>query len=86
MEFAERMLREHGFQVDYVVSHCLPTGAAAAAGVGTHGPDRLTDFFEHMLRDEKLRFGQWHCGHYHRQGSACDTRYVMHYRDIMRLL
>lgn len=86
MEFADRELAKHGYKVDYVITHCLPTSIASAFSGGLYKPDKLTDFFDHLLRDRDLQFQEWHCGHYHRVSRVLGLPFFIHYEDITRLL
>lgn len=84
MDFAYSQLKDRGFKVDYVITHCLPTTIAASIR-GNYNADVLTDFFDRLLKDG-LQFKEWHCGHYHRIGRALGSTYNLHYKDIVRLI
>lgn len=52
------------FQVDYVITHCLPQEAASIFSMGLYKSDSLTMYFNKLLHDG-LKFEHWYCGHYH---------------------
>lgn len=51
------------FNVDYVITHCLPSNIAHK--MGWFGRDSLTDYFEELILNYNLTFEKWYCGHYH---------------------
>ena len=57
-------------QVDYVITHCLPSSVQHQLfGDNSIYPDNaLTDFFDEINR--KMRYQQWFSGHYHRDGTV----------------
>ena len=63
MERGKRNLETANFKVDYVLSHCLPSGIASE--IGWIGKDSLTDYFEELIFYYNLTFKKWYCGHYH---------------------
>lgn len=50
-------------KVDYVLTHCLPTGIASE--IGWIGKDYLMDYLQDLILDYDLEFKKWYCGHYH---------------------
>ena len=80
MERGLRNLSMNNWTVDYVISHCMPSGIAAAAGL----TDRniLTQYLETI--NEKLTFRKWFFGHYHENRTILD-RYIMLYEQIIRI-
>lgn len=75
-------LEQHGYQVDYVISHCLPQTVAATGGF--FKPDALTEYFDELIFNG-LTFKEWHCGHYHKDIRLLD-KYYIHYHGIERLV
>lgn len=82
LERGKDTLRNAGYKVDYVLTHCLPQTVCGA--LGYYGSDHLTQYFDELL-EEGLEFKEWHCGHHHRIYDALD-KYHIHYEDIQRLL
>lgn len=63
MEYGKAILAEHNNEVDFVISHCLPQQAAAVFSRGGYKHDKLTNYFDEIV--EENRFTKWYCGHYH---------------------
>ena len=82
MDFGEQTLKENNYEVDYVISHCLPQEAVVLAGF--YGSDALTMYFNKLIHDG-LKFKEWHCGHYHRNERIMSKFYI-HYDDIKRIV
>ncbi len=86
MREARANLLGHRMQVDYVITHCLPsTVQHQLFGENSMYPDnRLTNFFDEL--NEKLTYQAWYSGHYHRDGTVL-TNPKMHiiYQKVRRL-
>ncbi|MBD5142135.1 MAG: metallophosphoesterase [Oscillospiraceae bacterium] len=86
MQEARANLLGHRLQVDYVITHCLPTSIQHALfGENSVYPDNLlTDFLEEVAC--KLNYQHWYCGHYHHDGTII-TNPKMHiiYRKVKLL-
>lgn len=63
MEYGKKVLAEHNNEVDFVISHCLPQQAAAIFSSGGYKHDKLTNYFDEIVEENK--FTKWYCGHYH---------------------
>lgn len=74
-------LQNHNYDVDFVVSHCLPQSVASM--LGFYGSDRLTKYFDSLL-DSGLKFKRWICGHYHRNQDI--DQYTILYERIERIV
>ena len=74
-------LQNHNYDVDFVVSHCLPQSVASM--LGFYGSDRLTKYFDSLL-DRGLKFKRWYSGHYH----ICKDidQYTILYEKIERIV
>jgi len=81
-EEAIRNLKRHNWAVDYVITHCAPTGIALSMKRHNEA-DRLTDFLQTVR--EKLEFHYWLFGHYHRN-EIIDEKYVLLYERLVRVL
>lgn len=74
-------LERAGWRVDYVITHCAPTGVVRQLN-RDYQPDTLTDFLEMVER--RLEFGHWLFGHYHRN-QAVDEKHTLLWEDIVQL-
>lgn len=74
-DFAEKTLKENNYEVDYVISHCLPQDVASA--VGFTESDKLTTWFNKILLEDKLKFHRWYCGHYHMDTTVMGKFHIM---------
>ncbi len=78
---AERNLAACGYSVDFIVTHCCPSGIANSLDEGQYRPDRLTDYFAALA--ERCRFRYWFFGHYH-DNRVIQQRYILLYEQIIR--
>lgn len=83
MERGFRALEAVNYEVDYVITHCLPHDVASVLSHCTFYPDRLTLYFNNILR--RLRFDRWYCGHYHCDRTVMGKFHVL-YHNIERIL
>jgi len=81
-ETASRNLDACDWKVDYIVSHCCPSGIADIIGGGLYQSDRLTDFFEELK--ERCDFNYWFFGHYH-DNRALMRKYILLYEQIVEV-
>lgn len=70
------------WNVDYVISHCAPTGVQKVIN-DAFGGDELTDFLDKISKD--LEFKCWFCGHYHKDIDI-GQNYMVLYRDVVRIV
>ncbi len=76
-------LEAAGNAVDYIVTHCAPTGIQSLLSDGEYRPDRLTDYFEKL--SQNVRFRNWFFGHYH-DNRVIEKRFALLYEQIVRIL
>lgn len=79
MERGSKTLEQAGWNVDLVVTHCLPTGIQGLLG-DDYKPDRLTDYLEDIR--SRLCFDYWICGHYH-NNLRIGQKYLVLYEMIL---
>lgn len=86
MEKGIKELEAVNYEVDYVITHCLPHDVAYMLSMYAGGfyPDRLMFYFNDLLR-RGLRFDRWYCGHYHTDRTVMGKFHVL-YRNIERIL
>lgn len=77
-------LKAVDFNVDYVITHCLPHDLVSMLGGCVYYPDALTLYFNDLLH-RGLRFEKWYCGHYHTNRRIMGKFQVL-YDEIQRLL
>lgn len=82
MDFGIDILGKHNWEVDYVISHCLPQEVCSM--LGYRNSDSLTNYFNELLHNG-LKFKEWHAGHYHVNERIMGKFYI-HYEDIMRII
>lgn len=70
-------LAKHNNEVDFVVSHCLPSSVQAVMSYGAYKNDILTTYF-HNLISNGLKFTKWYSGHYHFNGSIMGKFHVFY--------
>lgn len=74
---AMEQLAKHDFKVDYIISHCAPTGIHCLMGYDS--PDDATNFLQRIA--EEAEFKQWFFGHYHGDRNI-NPEFVLMYNDI----
>ena len=84
LEKGRKALEAVNYEVDYVITHCLPHDVAAVLSRCTFYPDRLSLYFNDLLH-RGLRFHRWYCGHYHCDQTVMGKFHVL-YRDIRRIV
>ena len=82
MKRGEQSLNENDYEVDYVITHCLPQDVASA--IGFTSADCLTQYFSNLLYDG-LKFNKWYCGHYHCEKQIFGKFNIL-YESIIRIL
>lgn len=75
-------LEKVNYKVDYIISHCCPTGLLTLIGGPNFEKDILTDYFQQI--SEKCEFKKWFFGHYH-DYRQINSQYVLLYEDIIPL-
>lgn len=75
-------LEKVNFEVDYVITHCLP--CRISTKMYPDDEDIATLYLD-ILLDKGLKFKAWHCGHYHRTAQLED-KYYIHFNDIQRIV
>ena len=63
-------LEKVNFEVDYVITHCLPFKISSQ--LYPDDDDIATLYFDSLLA-KGLKFKEWHCGHYHRTTTLEDS-------------
>jgi hypothetical protein len=81
-EEADISLTKHGWKVDYIVSHCAPSGVASISNDRAYQADCLTNFLQQV--SERCEFQKWFCGHYHNDTTLLG-KYRLLYEDIIEV-
>jgi hypothetical protein len=79
---ATENLAAHENKVDYIITHCCPTGILPYVRSIGHESDALTDFFDEI--NDKVEFQKWFFGHYHYYVNI-DNKYQLLYENIILL-
>lgn len=65
-DYAVANLEKHDFNVDIVISHTCPRSLIGNLGLfDAKINDPVAGFFDHLLKDKKIKFNEWHFGHFH---------------------
>lgn len=91
MQEGIRNLEKVDWKVDYVISHCLSSGAQKKLERSftderfgkVYEEDVLTKYFDEL--EEKLTFERWYCGHYHLNRDI-DEKHTVLYETIVPLV
>ncbi len=80
-------LKNHGFNVDFILSHDMPTStltlyATCFRGFAPH-PDRLNNYFDDIRA--KTNYKHWFCGHYHDERNVTQQEHIL-YEQITRIV
>ena len=79
---ARANLDRAGWEVDYIITHCCPSGVQDIFGGGLYQRDVLTEFFDEVR--QRCQFKYWFFGHYH-EDMVIEKKYVMLYEQIIKL-
>ncbi len=79
---ARANLEQHGWAVDYIVTHCCPTSVQDELSGGMYQADRLTDFLDEVT--QKCQFRYHFFGHYH-DNKVVQKKFVLLYEQIIKL-
>lgn len=79
---ARTTLDRAGWAVDYIITHCCPSGVQNELGGGMYQRDALTDFFDEVR--QRCQFKYWFFGHYH-QNAVIQKQFVLLYEQIIKL-
>ena len=80
---ADLNLQKAGYDVDFILTHCLPTSLHLSAGEGRYEADALTDYLEQVR--EHTTYKYWFCGHYHWDHNITDSEKIL-YSQIVRVV
>ncbi len=75
-------LQKHGGEVDYIITHCLPSDLQKRYSQGRYRRDLLTDYL--MYIKMKVKYRHWYCGHYHTDLDLVDDVTVL-YDEIRQI-
>jgi hypothetical protein len=81
MKHAMEQLAKHDFKVDYIISHCAPTGIHCLMGYDS--PDAATNFLQQVA--EKTEFKKWYFGHYHDDRNI-NPEFILAYNSILPIV
>ena len=84
-EYAEarRNLERVNYEVDYIITHCVPDSVQDELSDGRYLHDKLTGFLEEVKN--KAKFQYWLAGHYHENRNVGD-KFVILYEQIMQVV
>jgi hypothetical protein len=86
LEEALKIICAHEKKVDYVLSHCAPTGLQrkiqAITRDDTHPVNELTEFLQRIY--DECEFRSWFCGHYHHSMNVEKNFHVL-YESVVPL-
>ena len=83
MDHGINTLEANNYEVDYVITHCLPQEVASVFSMGLYEPDDLTMYFNKLLYNH-LKFHRWYCGHYHIDRRIMGKFEIL-YENIVRI-
>lgn len=76
-------LEDVNYEVDYVITHCLPQDVSVC--IGCMDGDYLTQYFNDLLLINGLKFNKWYCGHYHCEKQIFGKFNIL-YEKIVRIV
>lgn len=81
LKTATDSLTDHGFKVDYVLTHCAPSRIQEKGWPG-YETDSMTDFLQSLA--DNVLFGSWFFGHYH-EDRIIANKFVCTYQNVIRI-
>lgn len=82
MEEGYKNLSEHGWKVDYIVTHCCPGQIQHLVDAKLDEQNELTAYFD-FIRGE-CNYEKWYLGHYHADKNL-SAKEILLYHSIIRL-
>jgi hypothetical protein len=82
MDRGIKNLEKVGYDVDFVVTHCLPLRVSSL--LYFDDSDKLTRYYDKLL-DSGLKFDKWYAGHYH-ASKQLQGKYEILYENILRIV
>ncbi len=82
MEEGRKNLEKNDWNVDFVLTHCAPTGITAVVTMGDHDQNDFTEYLQEIM--EKLTYKKWFFGHYH-MNKVVYANEICLYEQIVRL-
>lgn len=79
---ARKNLDAHDWAVDYILTHCAPTGLTQKIIPGAQA-DRLTDFLEEVKNRAKYHY--WLFGHLH-DNRVVDKKHILLWEQIVQVI
>ena len=79
---ARANLGKHGWEVDYIITHCCPSSVQDELSSGSYQADTLTDFLDEIA--QRCRFRYQFFGHYH-TNKVIREKFVLLYEQIIKL-
>lgn len=83
MEEGKRNLEQHGYEVDYVLTHCPSASTTALLGQGLYEQDILTEYLQEIRA--KMTFKRWYFGHYHIDYAVNAEEHCL-YEQVVRIV
>lgn len=62
-------------QVDYIITHCLPSDLQQVQTAGKFKSDALTEYLQQL--SHSITFKHWYCGHYHVDRDISDNTTIL---------
>jgi hypothetical protein len=82
MEEGIKNLEKNNWRIDFIFTHCAPTGIQSIMGEGLYKPDNLADYLDDVSR--KSDYKAWLFGHMHVNQRSSDKHYCL-YEQITRI-
>ena len=82
MEEGRRNLEKHGYEVDYIVTHCCSASTQTLLAYGLYSTDYLNEYLEEIR--QKCKFTKWFFGHYHDNRNV-NAKEILLWEQIIRI-
>lgn len=79
MDEGKENLEKHGWQVDYIITHCAPSAFLEDLQAS---PDLMTDYLEEIR--QRCEYKKWFFGHYHDNRELTEKDRLL-YEQILRI-
>ena len=83
MEEGRRNLDVHGWNIDFIVTHCCSDSTQDRIGKGLFKSDILTKYLEEIK--QRSTFTKWFFGHYH-DNCNVNEKEILLYEQIIRMI
>lgn len=78
-----KTLGQHNCQVDYIITHTMPTSLISKMGFDPEFHDQVSDYLDIIY--QHTRYRHWLCGHFHKDVENAESKLSVVYQKPIKL-